>query len=115
MHTRIEMQYYDAMIRLSDHVGRIANALEAKETKETEETDYDIDYSEEFRKYSVGDVLKIDGCYVLEQLTLSELPEVGFELYRQQQVVQITKMPPVGSTDDVEYEIIFNGPDIILD
>jgi len=37
MHTRIEMQYYDAMIRLSDHVGRIANALEAKETKGTDE------------------------------------------------------------------------------
>ena len=115
MHTRIEIQYMDAMIRASSHLERIANALEAKETKETEDPDYDIDYSAEFRKYSVGDVLKIDGCYVLEQLTLSELTEVGFELYRQQQVVQITKIPPVGSTDEVEYEIILNGPDIILD
>mgnify|MGYP006919335077 CR=1 FL=1 len=115
MHTRIEMQYMDAMIRASSHLERIANALEAKEAKETKETDYDIDYSDEFRKYSVGDILKIDGCYVLEQLTLKELTEVGFELCRQQQIVQITKVPPVGSTDEVDYEIIFNGPDIILD
>lgn len=80
----------------------------------------EIDYSEEFRKYSYGDILIIDGCYVLEQLTTRELAEYmvakeGRTIYRQQQIVQITKMPPAGSTDDVEYEVILNGPDLIDD
>ena len=73
------------------------------------------DYFDEFRKYSYGDILIIDGCYVLEQLTTRELAEyMDFDertIYRQQQIVQITKMPPAGSTDDVEYEVILFGPD----
>ena len=81
----------------------------------------EIDYFEEFREYSYGDILIIDGCYVLEQLTTtSELADYmaakhGSTMYRQQQIVIITKMPPAGSTDDVDYEVILNGPDWIVE
>lgn len=90
--------------------------------------DDNIDYFDEFRKYSYGDILIIDGCYVLEQLTTTELAEymvakeeqgmgrfICRTIYRQQQIVQITKMPPEGSTDDVEYEVILFGPDWIIE
>jgi hypothetical protein len=39
MHTKIEMQYMDAMIRASSYLERIANALETKEREETDESE----------------------------------------------------------------------------
>lgn len=85
----------------------------------------EIDYFEEFREYSYGDILIIDGCYVLEQLTTtSELADymaakegstLDLSLHSNQQIVIITKMPPAGSTDDVDCEVLLNGPDWIVE